>query len=47
MVMKGPAVLADHSTFFEKITEPEDLEIETLAYMVNDGKIAIRDDTDR
>ena len=47
MVMKGPFVLADHSAFFEKITEPEDLEIGTLAYMVNNGKVAIWNEADR
>ncbi len=29
---------------FEKITEPEDLKIGTLAFMVNNGKIAIRNE---
>jgi hypothetical protein len=33
--------------FFEKITEPEDLEIGTLAYMLNNGKVAIRNEADR
>lgn len=33
--------------FFERITEPEELEIGTIAYMINNNKIMLKNDTDR